>query len=474
MKRLKVRLVTLAPYIIVCLLLLVQLIGGGNSAPAVYADTVGGGYSDVLDDLQSDENFNVNDYPIIITDYSIQVIQIAESQDNELFVYTYQPCQPVYPLTATEINMSLSADVGTIVVDGEYVAGSTSSKLYTLTYLSSDGVFVKYKVNDFTVSGDMVRYYTISSIYRNYIEEIDGKSENDNTIISKSFAVGKQFAAMTTADGVVYSCTDIDYVVIENPYVDFLAYGTYGNIFDLIFGVTDYTDIHYIAFSTDKQIDTLKEADVTYTTQDYTYYSAGNNKGYTYGDKSEAQYITLTGDENFGVDGYPKYTWNSIYTTEEFLALDTIDLNDTAKEQLEKTEFVLVFLATDCRVEDLWSFNWGHYQKVEGVKVSDVSILRLMFETDGVTYNLGVVMDKQEGDNIAGNKTEHGSDIPWWAYVLVVLFEIIVLLLLRLILCTACGLPKWLIFIFLAVVVVLDIFFISTFAGWCYALIAGG
>ncbi len=48
-------------------------------------------YTNVLDDLQQDGNFNEHDYLINEKDYSISVIQIAESTDGELFVYTYQP-----------------------------------------------------------------------------------------------------------------------------------------------------------------------------------------------------------------------------------------------------------------------------------------------------------------------------------------------------------------------------------------------
>ena len=177
-------------------------------------------YSSPLDDLSKDSNFNASEYLVVNDKYSIEVIQIAESENNELFVYTYQPCQDTYPLTATEINMSLSADVGCVVDDdGNYVAGSATSKLYKLEFLNADGVFAKYKVSDFTVSDDIVRYYTISTIYRDYIGDIDGSSGNDNTILSKAFAVGKQYAAITTENGVSYACKNIDFVVIKNPSV---------------------------------------------------------------------------------------------------------------------------------------------------------------------------------------------------------------------------------------------------------------
>lgn len=415
-------LLKILPYFIAFLLLIGILFGGGLYAHAVYAadNTI---YSNALDDLKKDSSFDETAYPSDNGDYSLQLITIAESADKELFVYVYQPCQSAYPLTATHINMSLSDKVGGIVVDGETVAGSDTSKLYELTLLNSSGVFVKYRVEGLTVSGDIVRYYTISAIYRDYIEGIDPDTGNDNTKTSRAFAVGKQFAAMTTESGVVYSCKDIDFMVIKDPFVDFLAYGTYDG-FDLIFGNVDYTDIHYIAFTPDRQIDTLKEADITYTTQDYTLNADGPDTGYTYGEKSAPQFKTLTGKEQVGVDGHPEYSWNSIYTSEEFMTTTT--LTGEAKEQVENSQFVLVFLATKCTEQSLTDWMQGHYKRVTGTKVSDVAILRLMFETDGVTYNLGVVMDRQEGDNIAGNKPEGG--LPDWLKIILAVLGLLILL----------------------------------------------
>ena len=46
-------------------------------------------YSDVLEDLQKDEKFSKDDYPVNETNYSLKLIQIAESKDKELLVYIY-------------------------------------------------------------------------------------------------------------------------------------------------------------------------------------------------------------------------------------------------------------------------------------------------------------------------------------------------------------------------------------------------
>lgn len=387
--------------LLILIMLVMSVMGGRFILPAFAATN--NNYSNALTDLQKDESFKISSYPDKPKDYSLNVIQIAESVDGELFVYTYQPCQKTLYLIATEINMSLSEST-----DG--------TKLYDLTLLNSSGVFCKYKVEGVTVSSAKTRYYNITSIFREWIDGIDKATANDNEKTSKYFKVGKLFTATTDGSAVKYSCKDVDVVEIKNPFVDFLSYGKQSG-WDYIFGVTKWTDIHYIAFSTDKKIDELKEADVTYTTQPYNFTgknAGANHLGYVYGEKSEPQYTTLTGEGNIGIDGHVEYTWKNIYRSDEFLK--TTELTGAAKEEVEKSEFVLVFLKTPFKEQDKWSWMQGDYKVIDGVKVADVSILRLMFETDGVCYNLGALMDKQEGDDVAGNKPEHNS-LGFWAYI---------------------------------------------------------
>ena len=88
------------------------------------------GNTNVIKDLQRDATFNAEDYPDKADDYSIKVLQVAESDKNELYLYTYQPCQKTTYLIATDVNMSLSA-----TADG--------TKLYELIIVKTNGVFAK-------------------------------------------------------------------------------------------------------------------------------------------------------------------------------------------------------------------------------------------------------------------------------------------------------------------------------------------
>ena len=53
----------------------------------VFADTSNAKYTDVLQDLKRDDNFNTENYPINNEDYSLKVIHVAENVENKLFIY---------------------------------------------------------------------------------------------------------------------------------------------------------------------------------------------------------------------------------------------------------------------------------------------------------------------------------------------------------------------------------------------------
>lgn len=162
----------------------------------------------------------------------------------------------------------------------------------------------------------------------------------------------------------------------------------------------------------------------------------------------------------------------------------TVDPSDPDDE--EKVVVLFHFATTDyySAPVEIWELGTGFlggdtkisgqaYRAWESVFL-DFDVIQLTFNNDGEYAVIPAVSSPIDIVNAITPPADMDGNIPWWAYVIVVLAEIVVLLLLRLILCTACGLPWWLMLILLAVTILLDVFFINTFAGWCYSLIAGG
>ena len=406
-------------YILLALFLLGLTLTSGRANSSAFAST-SGGHSDVLDDLTKDENFNINDYPIIEDDYSIQAIQIAESTSGALYLYTYQPSQYVKPLVATHINMSRS-----LSVDG--------TKLYDLVLVSAYDVFVKYLVFGFEVSSGEVRYYNISAISRPFEPGVDDEPAEGQEVSEVSKKVAQIWTVETVGDTVTYTLLTSEVIEITQKIVGYCAYD---DGMQLDWGKTDgITKAYFVAFDTDRPIDKLISADLSfYATRIYC--KICNNSAHTdhslLFDFHDPEYIdfgtgvynntplTITYKQKFSNQGGGNwagrpantYTWDRIRTTKNFIA-DSKNKNyqllNGWEDELNETKWVLNFYEAQdkYKVNNVWLSFVAGLSSIKGVSdgdcelnnVYDVQVLRLEFETDGKTYNLGVVDNKQSGNN---------------------------------------------------------------------------
>ena len=90
-------------------------------------------------------------------------------------------------------------------------------------------------------------------------------------------------------------------------------------------------------------------------------------------------------------------------------------------------QWVLRFAETDYME---YNGMWNPHKDM--TKISEVTILRLKFETNGLVYNLGVIDNKQSGDEVPGNNENSWFDnlIKWLIRIaLTVLAAILVIFL---------------------------------------------
>ena len=351
-------------------------------------------YTNVLEDLQKDDRFNVEEYPSKTNDYSMQVIQIAESVNKELFLYVYQPSDEVKELTATKVSISTA------------INESFYPDLYELTLISTEGVFDKYKVDGLTVKEDAVRYYSIVRLQRAFDETIDMPSGTDNEIIEISEEVGQLWTACTIEGEVSYQYVYEETIEVVDKWTGFIRYN---DGFKLHIGACDSW---FIAFNTDKRIDKLTEATVSYSVREYEQYrqtSEAQPSVYY----SEPKFVTVDLSEidtvRYEADGLfgKTYEWSRIESVETFQKETA--LTDDAKENLKGKQWVLRFLETKYSK----TFPLGGVIYTTGTEVAQETILRLKFETAGKSYHLGVVDNEQTPDNKpdGGSKT---TETPDW------------------------------------------------------------
>lgn len=370
----------------------------------VPASAEGKEYTGVSEDLQKDESFSESYYPVVADDYSLQTVQIAESSDKELFVYLYQPSGQAKDLRAASINISLSPRENV-----------SDFRNYKLTYLNSSGTLYKYLVEGLTVSTAETRYYTITTVLRPFDESIDDEADHGNTADEVEYAVAKKYCFSMMNGKPFCRVLDIDTIEITDKFVGFVRYT---NGFALY---PSSCDSHFVAFSTDRDIDRLLEADVYYEYQDCSWsFATFVGERYTFGERLE-DYAYLTYEQKVEHTGSgwfaPTYTWDRIETVDEFIAendltqnvysgalIDVSVANQITEEgiaALKGKQWVLRFLETEYST---WfgSGSNGYFSTLVG----DVMILRLKFETDGVTYNLGVIDNKQTGSGEPINEEE--------------------------------------------------------------------
>ena len=335
----------------------------------------------------------------------MQIIQLAESSDKELFVYVYQPSGQLKGLVASSINISTT------------INDAISYHNYKLELLNADGVFFKYKVSEFVVKDDAVRYYAITSVYRKWDKTIDPATGNDNTVTEVNYNVSKQYAFGTINGKPYVNCVDIDTIVVTDKFVGFVRYEN---------GFTLYNsacDSHFVAFNTDKPIDKLLEADVYYTTQSYNWnWTAFIGEKETFGTKQDNySYLKYTDKVEHTGEGWfaGTYKWDRIQTVDDFISgenrenifhgavLDvkvSTKLTDSALNELKGKKWVLRFTETAYSFTPDYTGTGSQYSS--STVVGDVTILRLKFETDGITYNLGTIDNKQTGSKDPSNKTD--------------------------------------------------------------------
>ena len=394
--------------IAVLIITLCVFLTGAQSFSAVAAENEKTA-SGVLEDLSKDASFSAENYPSSAKDYSLQIIQLAESTDKELFVYVYQPSGDKVKASSINISTTINDDI--------------SFFNYSLELLNFEGTLFKYKVTGFEVKKDPVRYYAISSIYRPFDAGIGDKKSGNNTINEVNYAVNKQYCFGEINGKPYVNCVDIETIVITDKFVGFVRYP---DGFKLFTGA-GACDSHFVAFNTDKKIDKLFEADVYYTTQKVSYdfftedspfsIKFGNSKTDNYAYLKYTDKVEHTGGGFF----VGTYKWDRIQSVEDFIKTEdrtmvyygavlnskvSSKLTDEALNELKGKKWVLRFTETSYNKAPKSGMGAATYYHAETTMVGNVTILRLKFETDGITYNLGVIDNKQTGSTEPSNSTD--------------------------------------------------------------------
>ncbi len=225
--------------------------------------------------------------------------------------------------------------------------------------------------------------------------------------------MAKLFTACTVGDTVSY--TSIENSVIEIiPESKFVGYFNYFDGLDTIISYKE-ADCWYVGFDTNKPIDYLTEVELSFKKRTVERnYALGIQTAERFGEwQSIKNYIIKGTDKGSTGNGFlaHRYEWKRIVSINEFLTNPDYKLSDTERENMRLCKWVLRFYETERKTV-------GDYKtkQVSSSQIADVTILRLKFKTDGETFNLGVVDNKQspKPDQPPGN-ADYKS--PWEQYI---------------------------------------------------------
>ena len=302
--------------IFLLLTLCCTFLGGGiaSSAFAVSSD-----YTGALEDLQQDPDFDVGQYPIIVGDRTIDVIQIAEGARGELYVYVYQHGGDI--VTVSSINICQDAPE----------MSERHWYNYKLTKINLEGAIGKYRVENITLRQELLRYYDITSIYRQpFDDEATSVAVNVGTHLTSAtlpngniteeipYEIARCYMAVTVDGEVQYAEQHTKVVPITNKLCGSIRYSN---------GFTLYQsscDSWWVAFSCDDYtIDQLYEADVDFVWEDWAFSRNGIGMGSSWktdeGSKTvTVVYTDIASNPAQGLFGH-KYTWNRIESADAFL-----------------------------------------------------------------------------------------------------------------------------------------------------------
>ena len=393
-------------------------------------------FSDVLKDLQKDESFDASRYSVDLGNNSIDIITIAEGENDELYIYTYQPAiqRAFY---CSSINISRH--------DPEDETSTPSYDNYRLSFCNSNGVFYKYIVERFTILSDDVRFYCISQIMRPFDSSIDTQPGNGQTISevpirrSDDTVISKEYVLYEVDGQIKIECKVLSTIEVTSEYVGYIHYFNGG-----IFNWGTYTaaiDSHFVAFNTNWDIDELLDVDIKWSESEWYYLLStewypgvipddddpSDRIPISISDPVEQPIKTLYADVSHSQSSTrifaDEYDFKEIQTVDELLDEEndvqiwfdggffTVSTNtqftSEAKEALKSQRWVLRFCETPYTIRYSNDPNFSINQ-VWRTRITDVIILRLHFKSQGEEYNLGVVDNKQTGslEASASSKTE--------------------------------------------------------------------
>ena len=367
------------------LLLAVMSVSGWWYISPAFADTEQ--YTSVLEDLQKDSTFSIDEWNDESKHGVTEVVQIAISLDKELFIYVHQ--------------VGDIRDFSYVVMNIALFSTELDFRSYVIEEVDCTDNFFKYKVIDFEVAASDIQKYCISRL--DY--PVDSKPNGSQLVTFDTVSIGQIWTVTHINGNYEYSYTYFDSIEVTDKFVgcDYRYVLPTGWS-----GYKSQTNTFYIAFDTDIKMSNLMEAQIEYKQSDIVGSNVSPLKNVVVQRDKEISY-THEVYKHWLVDwpaGTEFKSYNAISTPAEFSK--NFGITIPKKENGKDYEWVVVFYNETKTSGFPGEFN------IWNLKPLDTTILRLKFEKDGTTYNLGTIDNRV---SVVIPEPERGDSIGFWRYV---------------------------------------------------------
>lgn len=416
-------------------------------------------YSTVDEDL---ENFgiSIDNYPknTDSTTLDFSVVLFVESTNDEgytyYYLYLYSPVG--FALMGNDFSNKIkNIQIGYLSSNDEEklndtAAISRSLKYYDLKFLSSsdNGTVSKYLVNLDPEIKNNYRRYQLRKIYL------------DIPIVNPYYTLGDEYFYYDNSDGSVsYKYKKIDYIIFENVKTGRFVVND-ATWFEETFWAEndDNLEAYFYGFSTDEKFDSLVEIEFIYYIEDVTYcvedlydqpfisieYPGSpynpiySNEKYI-SDVIDYNHVSFKGKDFGFMNFYESYSvdWDVISKYDDLVENSNDSFSNFISKNFKNCDYIVNFYNDkfyfdkknisalsgkkyEDETVDFLCFTTGRdpdsleyflngysYYKVKGHSISDIEVVRMKISSDGVIYDLDVIVDPVgPGDKYQGEANE--------------------------------------------------------------------
>lgn len=431
--------------------------------------------SSLDEELLSMDIHEENAYPYVEnSNQEVSTLLFLEN-DAEYYIYFYLPTGIVqYDFLTIQLGICVSDSFDDLNSDSNLEVNN-----YTLEYVdtTNNGCVAKYTILDMedTLHTYDHRRYSIRQVYMKYDNILHPTSTAKVSYFPYWQTLGDEYYYYQDLNGqTAYQYKKAEFVSLTYKEVWSYYFRETNNLQNL-FGINKGTEHYFYGFTPDREIDTLKEVELIYNKQSLagrrvTYNvpffitSEDNFFNAEFGPVEKENVIILEGESVSQEDNDGVFRlffkrdiikWNRISTYEELIQNEDKQFANFIKKNFLGAEYVVNFASYDYRItetsylfdEDEWNDNGKlfkqylednnatsvatggyRYHIFKGTYISEVQMIRMRYETNGIEYNIQVITDPI---NSSGTGITEGSVPLWMIIVGIVLILFVLSLVIR-------------------------------------------